>query len=99
MRLLDGGLGVVVMASIIFDSRPWGLDRGWEQHRVCRQYLKDSAGCRHLAEETFKRNFPTVSYIWPTCGKDDVAEAVLWSAVVDRSRVSRYMEEFRRLCR
>lgn len=98
MRVLDMAAGAVMLASMIFNDPPLGIDRGWEEHRTCRLYLKDRVECRHLAEEVFRRHFPALTYEWPPCGKDDMAEAVLWAATSDPGFVDRYMEFFRRLC-
>lgn len=92
-------MGGLVMASVIFPEPMWGLDRGWREYVSCRVRLKDGALCRHLVEGTFERQFPSIKYDWPDCGKDDVAEAILWAAVSDRGWVDRYMEQLRRLCR
>jgi len=88
----------LIMASVIFESPIRGIDRGWEAHRLCCQYVKDNAICRKLAEDMFRKAFPAVSYEWPACGKDDMAEATLLAAVYDRGFVDRYMTQFRRLC-
>lgn len=98
MRVLDMAAGAVMLASMIFNDRPLGLDRGWAQHRTCRLYLKDAEKCRRLVEKTFQRHFPSLRYEWPPCGKDDMAEAVLWAATSDPGFVDRYMDFFRRLC-
>lgn len=95
---MSGMSGYLVMASVIFESPLWGIDRGWEAHRNCRQYVQDNALCRRLAEDMFKQAFPLLTYEWPACGKDDVAEAVLLAAIYDRGWVDRYMRQFRRLC-
>jgi len=91
-------IGCVIGASLIFPEPLWGIDGGWHDYRTCRSYLKDDASCRRLAESTFKMTFPAISYEWPACGKDDIAEAILWASLRDRVFVDRYMRQFRRLC-
>lgn len=98
MSVLGAATGLLSLASVIFDEPPWGIERGWEEHRACRLYVKDGGACRRLAEEVFRRHFPALTYEWPRCGKDDMAEAVLWAATSDRVFVDRYMKLFRRLC-
>lgn len=92
------GMGWLVLASIIFKNPVWGIDRGWEAHRTCRAHLKDNLLCRKLAVDTFAKAFPALTYEWPTCGKDGLAEALLWVSIHDRVFVRRYMDQFRRLC-
>lgn len=94
-----GVIAGFALASIIFPEPLWGLDGGWRDYRNCRQLLKDNTLCRRMAEETFTRSFPNVTYTWPVCGKDDVAEAILWAAIRDREFVDRYMGQMRRVCR
>lgn len=92
-------LVAVVTASVIMPEGMLGIDRGWRDYRACRMYLKDDRLCREVVEEVFKRQFPTLKYEWPTCGKDDMAEAILWAAVGDRGFVDRYLQQLRRMCR
>lgn len=91
--------GAVVMTSVIMPEGMWSIDRGWKDYRACRVYLKSDGLCREMAEELFRRHFPQLKYEWPTCGRDDTAEAILWAAVGDPSFVGRYLQELRRLCR
>lgn len=91
-------VGPLIAASVIFPEPLWGLERGWQQFRACRHYLKDGGTCRNLAMDAFRRSFPQHAVAWPACGKDDVAEAILWAAVSDRVFVDRYMGQFKRLC-
>lgn len=90
--------GSVIGASVIFPDPLWGIDRGWQAHRTCRDFVKDRGLCRKWAEDTFRAQFPALSIEWPTCGKDDLAEAILWAAIADRDFVDRYVRHFRRLC-
>lgn len=92
-------LGPLMGASVIFPEPLWGIDRGWREYRTCRGYLKNNELCRDLVERMFAKQFPAIRYEWPACGKDDVAEAILWAAVSDRGWVDRYMEQFGRVCR
>jgi hypothetical protein len=89
----------VVMASVIFPEPMGDLQEGWRSHRGCRVLVKDNAECRQLAEGFFARTFPEVKYEWPNCGKDDLAEAILWAALKDKDGVGRYLGYLRRLCR
>ena len=89
---------ILVWTSVIMPEGLWGVDRGWQTHRVCRDFIKDSGRCRKLAEDTFRARFPALSFEWPTCGKDDVIEAILWAAVADRNSVDRYLRMLSSLC-
>lgn len=91
-------IGSLLSASVILPEPLWGIDRGWQSHRLCREFVKDRGLCRKLAEDTFRAQFPALSIEWPTCGKDDLAEAILWAAIADRGFVDRYVRQFRSLC-
>lgn len=89
----------IVMASLSFNEPLGDLREGWRSHRGCRILVKDNAECRRLAEGFFALTFPEVKYEWPACGKDDVAEVILWAALKDKGDLSRYLGYLRRLCR
>lgn len=91
-------LGSFMGASVIFPEPLWGIDRGWRDLKACRSYVKSNDGCRTLVEEMFRRQFPSLRYEWPACGKDDTAEAIHWAAVGDSVFVERYLGQLRRLC-
>lgn len=89
----------LLAASVVVPEPLWGIERGWQNYRTCRQHLRRNDACRALAEQRFKANFPDRKLDWPACRKDDVAEAILWAAISDARFIERYMRQFQRLCR
>ncbi|OAV63693.1 hypothetical protein Barb4_04833 [Bacteroidales bacterium Barb4] len=88
----------VVVVSLVMPETMVGLDRGWRDYRACRIYLHSDDRCRAAVADAFKRRFPDVTFEWPRCGKDAMAEVILWAAVADPGKVERYLEGFRRIC-
>lgn len=89
---------LMTSVSVVMPEGLWGIDRGWHTYKGCRVLVKDGGLCRKLAEDMFRKQFPDLKLTWPACGKDDVAEAILWAAMADGDFVERYLRQFRSLC-